>query len=718
MIRHILSHERVIVLFIDKESVMNNSNKSFNSVRGYSKLCKYWTLMMLSKMGGYKQIYSEYYCDNDELDADLGVISTDKNECYSRAIAKKSIGGFFSKIEKAPLAFPTYTILAKNVEWIGENIGLNTLEKQLLTFFVLERQVNHLRSATTSLGQLNTTRIYSVLGQLFGVSPVKMRDALDTNSRLSKSGLVKLDSTYLKLFYEKFTLSTGLSDKILVRHANPYSLFSKNFLVSKAPLLSPDNFPHLKQQIEHLDCYLSQSSDMKKQGVNILLYGTPGSGKSEFVKMFARHSKFKLYEIANGSQDGSPMNSGERLQSFTLTQSVLEKTARPLIIFDEVEDVFNQEDDADWGSSGKGNSSGQKAWMNELLENNAIPTFWVTNNINMIDPAHLRRFDYHMEMKAPPRDVRLKIIGEYTSELPVSGAWRNAIADHDEVSPAVIEKAKRFTSVILNQNPALSAETLMTHVISNSLQAMGLGEIKHTANHELLNYQLEVVNASCNLDELTSGLRQHPEARLCLYGPPGTGKTAFGHHLAKLLDKPLLVKRSSDIVSQYLGATERNMARMFNEAQETNAILLLDEADSFLRDRSGARHSWEVTAVNEMLTQMESFNGIFIASTNLMDQLDAASLRRFDLKIKFDYLKSEQSCSLMMDLAEKLSISLQRHELDDLRQLTNLTPGDFANVARQTKLTKVGDGTELLKRLSMESKTKVGNNTGRMGFIN
>ena len=145
--------------------------------------------------------------------------------------------------------------------------------------------------------------------------------------------------------------------------------------------------------------------------------------------------------------------------------------------------------------------------------------------------------------------------------------------------------------------------------------------------------------------------------------------------------------------------------------------MLLDEADSFLRDRSGARNSWEVTAVNEMLTQMETFDGIFIASTNLMDQLDAASLRRFDMKIEFGYLKSEQSCSLMTNLADKLSIALQDHELDGLRQLTNLTPGDFANVARQSKLTKMGNGYELLKRLSMESKSKVAGNSGKMGFI-
>ena len=59
------------------------------------------------------------------------------------------------------------------------------------------------------------------------------------------------------------------------------------------------------------------------------------------------------------------------------------------------------------------------------------------------------------------------------------------------------------------------------------------------------------------------------------------------------------------------------------------AILLIDEVDSFLQDRRHAQRSWELSGVNEMLTQMESYQGVFIGSTNLMSSLDSAALRRF-----------------------------------------------------------------------------------------
>src|SRR5947209_12802199 len=84
------------------------------------------------------------------------------------------------------------------------------------------------------------------------------------------------------------------------------------------------------------------------------------------------------------------------------------------------------------------------------------------------------------------------------------------------------------------------------------------------------------------------------------------------------------------------------MAAMFDEAESEQAILLLDEADSFLQDRRGAQRTYEVTEVNEMLQGMERFDGIFVCTTNLLESLDQAALRRFTFKIKFMPLTSEQ----------------------------------------------------------------------------
>jgi SpoVK/Ycf46/Vps4 family AAA+-type ATPase len=95
-------------------------------------------------------------------------------------------------------------------------------------------------------------------------------------------------------------------------------------------------------------------------------------------------------------------------------------------------------------------------------------------------------------------------------------------------------------------------------------------------------------------------------------------------------------------MSKYVGETEQQMAAMFREAEAEKAVLLLDEADSFLQDRRGAQRTYEVTEVNEMLQGMERYNGIFICTTNLLDRLDQAALRRFTFKIKFKPLTRAQ----------------------------------------------------------------------------
>ena len=103
-----------------------------------------------------------------------------------------------------------------------------------------------------------------------------------------------------------------------------------------------------------------------------------------------------------------------------------------------------------------------------------------------------------------------------------------------------------------------------------------------------------------------------------------------------------MVKQASDLMSKYVGETEQNMAAMFREAEAEKAVLLLDEADSFLQDRRGAQRTYEVTEVNEMLQGMERFDGIFVCTTNLLDRIDQAALRRFTFKIRFMPLTAAQ----------------------------------------------------------------------------
>jgi SpoVK/Ycf46/Vps4 family AAA+-type ATPase len=142
------------------------------------------------------------------------------------------------------------------------------------------------------------------------------------------------------------------------------------------------------------------------------------------------------------------------------------------------------------------------------------------------------------------------------------------------------------------------------------------------------------------------------------------------------------------------------MAKMFAEAENEEAVLLLDEADSFLRSRQMAERSYEVSEVNEMLQGMERFAGTFICTTNLFAELDEAALRRFTFKIVLDFMTREQARGAFkrfFDLDAPASLD----------RVPMLTPGDFAVVKRKADVMDcLDDPKALVAMLDSESKAK------------
>jgi len=149
----------------------------------------------------------------------------------------------------------------------------------------------------------------------------------------------------------------------------------------------------------------------------------------------------------------------------------------------------------------------------------------------------------------------------------------------------------------------------------------------------------------------------------------------------------------------WVGATEQNIAAAFAEARKKKMLLVFDEADSFLQDRRHAHHSWEVSQVNEMLTQMENHPLPFVCTTNLMDDLDQASLRRFTFKVKYDFLTHKQT-----EMAFKHFFGTEATV--SLRDLTYLAPGDFAVVAKKSLICGTNDHKELVAMLRLEQDVK------------
>jgi AAA+ superfamily predicted ATPase len=596
-----------------------------------------------------------------------------------------------------------------SIRAVGDLLGLEEVERYVLAFLLMLRGNENLVGAASILGGDLDDRQASMAIASALVLPLRsVQEALSAKGKLMGSQMVRWDHKPQDLSCKFDWVSWGFPQEMLQPGFDPINALRDRIVPAPAPTLKWDQFSHMGELRKVALSYVRQAMAARSKGVNLLLHGDPGVGKSEFSRVLARELGCELFEVSTQDEEGDPIESGRRLRALRLVHGFC-RDRRSLLVFDEIEDVFPRPHPVFGGPPMR-----CKGWVNRVLENNPSVTIWITNAVEALDPAFVRRFDLVLEVKSPPAAVRE---AEFR-RLPVilSDEAVRRMAESDDLSPAVASRAAKVVSAITADLPEGRGPQVMELIVNQTLQAQGHGPIKAMQTSDSV-YDPAFINADVDPLTLKEGVCRAKTARLCLYGPPGTGKTAFGHWMARQMGLQIQVRRASDLLSPYVGVAEKNIARAFREAAAERAVLLIDEVDSFLQDRSRAQRSWEVTQVNEFLTQMEQFQGVFIATTNLMDGLDAASLRRFDLKARFGYLSREQVRRLLeahMEAASVAPPSLPVYGRLDL--MDSLTPGDFAAVARQHRFNPLATPAEWVSALERECSTKTSFHRHITGF--
>lgn len=702
----------------ESESVLNPVDQNLK-LRGMDHpQIRLWAFRMLFSTGMHKTFIREKDFHDDDLARMFGfgdiVDHAPGAPAFDPQRIVSQLRDQWNEAEQDYQKSPQQSKLFSAVRRFGKTIGLREVDCDILSFRITCEQKVFRRILAWLQGSTDDDHVETFAACL-GYDEKTIRDALRLDGPLQETGIISmLRCGRGTCIIDAFEIIGCIADEIHLEHDDPTVYFRSRIVRSAPARLSADHFQHVSSDISVLSHYLENSLNQHRHGVNILIYGEPGSGKTEFTRMISSKLRAELFEVAVATRDGTVLSANNRFRAYRLGQVLLSRSDGRMILFDEIEDLFKEQGPESIIESGGGPS---KAWVTKLMENNPVPSFWISNNIQMIDRAFLRRFDFVLEMNAPPRSIRQKILGEYLADIPISDHWKQKMAEHEGLVPALVERAAKVVRTIGENRSPEQLERAMSLVLGNSLDAMGLSREPRHVSSVGTDYRLDVLNTDTNIEEVTAGLREYQRGRVCLYGPPGTGKTAFGRYVAEILDRPLLIRRASDIISPWLGMTEKNLARIFRQANEENAVLLLDEADSFLQDRMGAQRSWEVTEVNEMLTQMESYEGIFIASTNLMASLDSAALRRFDVKIAFNYLKPGQAWQLFLDTRVRMGIGDDLNLESSVARLGLLTPGDFANVVRQSRLRLIRGSEELLQRLQAECAIKPEGRRNAIGFI-
>ncbi len=683
------------------------------SLDGVEPLIRLWLLRLLNRPGIIKERFYKshsFYLGGGVLNSLAEIFDIDMEDCkterddidYTEVF--KRFDKLYATAEKKVKDASTPECLARNIRRLAELARLSATDCRILEIAILIHTEEILDNTGNLLGGLTSKQVFEVLSVSLDLPQKEIRRSLSKTGTLSKSGLLSLEGSSLYLGDKLELLSPNFANNMVSLDADPVVLLRDVVFPSAPPHLTTDDFPHLAKELGVLQPYLKLSIATERKGVNILLHGEPGTGKSQLAKILAVETGCDLFEVASEDEEGNPRVGSKRSRAYQAAQNIL-SNQNIMILFDEIEDVFNS--GGLWKDESIYTQHSPKAWVNQRLEENTTPTLWLGNTINGMDPAFIRRFDMIINLPVPPRRQRQKIIRATCSDL-LSDQEIERISTVETLAPAVVTRASSVVAAIRDELPKTELAPSLELIINYTLEAQGHERIqRYDPNRLPETYDSAFIHADADIEGIAAGLKKTKTGRLCLYGPPGTGKTAFGRWLAEQLEIPLLVKRGSDLMSMWVGETEKNIARSFRQAETEEAVLLVDEVEGFLKDRRQARSRWEITGVNEMLTRMESFPGVFIASTNLLDSLDQAALRRFDLKIKFDFLLPCQSQALLESHCNNLKLDTPDKALTArIGRLNNLTLGDFAAVVRRHRFQPVSTAADMVTALEEECSLK------------
>ena len=664
-------------------------------------------LQLLLEYRGFVEVFHESNWRYDNIAEALGLPSEMENCDNFREKVRKLLQARNKTLPKlTALCVNENPIIQQNIDKLTQLLSLNVVEQTLFRLSVQLRLDEPLKKLSEALPKSNLIGVSELLSNLFGLPKSDIISALKDKGKLLSYGLLERNYNpdrfhdYLDwgkmLDFDEF-ISEPLNEQVLLKVCTKPAI---------EPSLSLEDFAYLNEMKTMMLDYLQSSFATHRKGVNILLYGAPGTGKTELATLLGKVLSVSVNNITYMDEDGDVISAEDRLNKCRFAQKVLEGQSS-LLIFDEIEDVFR-------GSFFEQSVAQQnKAWMNQLLENNNVPMIWLSNSVFGIDPAFLRRFDFILEMPDLPLKNKSALITQL-AEGKLSPAYVQHFAKVRSLTPAILSRTIRVAKELNTSN---FAETLLM-MFNQTLKSQNKPKIEPLVLGKA-DYNLDYVACNDNIHRISEGLKKSKKGRICCYGPPGTGKTAWAAWLAEQLDMPLLLRQGSDLLNPYVGGTEQNIAQAFEQAKADNAILVLDEVDTFLFSREGANRSWERSQVNEMLTQIERFEGLMVVSTNLIEVLDHAALRRFDLKLKFDYLTLKQRLDFAKQQAEILGLPLLSEEdLSQIESLNLLTPGDFAAVARRHQFSPFHKVQDWLMALQGECEVKpaFSATTRRIGF--
>ncbi len=589
------------------------------------------------------------------------------------------------------------------IERLGERLRLSDEETTFLHFVCAMTSIPFLKQIFVMGRGFEGAEISTYAGVALEMERSRIHRCMSAESRLVRTGLLDRLNRFGRDM--EVGLTSIAQDMILFSGGGERDVVEIAGVCHPEPAMSLGRFPHLARQADLAARVLGGALREGGSATHMLLHGPPGTGKTEFARALAASAGASLYEVRDRDQNGDPRRGDARLGIYQMLQALLEPTDDAVILYDECEGAF-----VEAVQSGLHRGAVDKSFLNHVIEEGSRPSIWILNDISDLHESYRRRFDLVLEVPSPTLDVRRIMVDARLEPLGLSESSREHLSRQSTLCPAAVEAIGRSLE-------ALGTEPDVERVLPMIYES-ATGRQLSASPRWGLDFDPSLLKTDPPLDALVDRLRRRERGRMLFSGPPGTGKTAFARHMAERLDRDLIVCTASDILGPYVGQTEAQIAAAFRRARATDSVLFFDEIESILFDRSAATRSWERSQVTELLVRLENFDGIFVAATNRVDDIDPAALRRFGLKVEFSAPGAEARELLFRRTCAALAIEEGVDEVvERLRRMDTLCPGDFVAVMEHCELVDPAETpAELLELLRGESALRDSRASAGIGF--
>jgi len=511
--------------------------------------------------------------------------------------------------------------------------------------------------------------------------------------------------------------------------------------LDKKPRITYEEIGGLKDQIKRLreivELPLRHPEVFTRLGIEphngILMYGSPGCGKTLIAKALASESEANFY-IINGPEIVNKYY-GETEARLRDIFKEARDSAPSIIFIDEIDAIAPKREEA-FGDVEKRVVAQLLALMDGMSERGNVIVLGATNRPESIDPALRRpgRFDREIEVGVPNAEGRLEILQIHTRGMPLAANdidLRSLAAElHGYTGAdikalcreAAMKALRRYLPEIDLEGDKISRETLGMMEIRSRDFREGMKEIIPTAMRE---FYVEVAKVKWNdvgglydakrtlYDNLITAIREpdrftkmgiKPPRGALLFGPPGCGKTLIAKSLATESSANIIVVRGPEILSKWVGESEKAIREIFRKAKASSpCVVVFDELDSLARPRGEDDLSGNERVLSQLLTEMDDSGsaGVIVTGiTNRPDLIDTSLLRpgRLDLILYISPPDEKGRYEILKILTKSMPLT-QDVQLEEVAYSTKGFSGaDLVALARESAVNAMRNKSMVISR--------------------